>query len=160
MISSRTYKYCCEDISNIENYDKAVADTKRVWQCHHRREIQDGITIWTPAELKKVGQYYNRPANELILLTCNEHKRIHNLNMSDATRNKLATALANRNYSRVYTTASEATRKKMSIARKGQLTGSKNGMFGKCWYNNGKINVVATECPEGFVKGKLHGKKV
>ena len=86
MISSRTYKYCCEDISNIGNYDKAVADTKHVWQCHHRREIQDGVTIWTQDELKKVGQYYDRPASELILLTCSEHKRIHNLNMSDATQ--------------------------------------------------------------------------
>ena len=33
------YAYCCEDISNIENYDKAVADKDNVWQCHHKAEI-------------------------------------------------------------------------------------------------------------------------
>ena len=26
---------------------------------------------------------------------------------------------------------------------------------GKHWYNNGEINVIAKECPEGFVKGRL-----
>lgn len=26
---------------------------------------------------------------------------------------------------------------------------------GKHWYNNGEINVIASECPEGFVKGRL-----
>ena len=25
----------------------------------------------------------------------------------------------------------------------------------KGWYNNGKINIMAKECPEGFVPGRL-----
>ena len=41
MISLRTVtKYCGEDISKIENYDKAIADTTQMWICHHRLEIQ------------------------------------------------------------------------------------------------------------------------
>ena len=32
-------KFCKEDISKIENYDKAIADTTQVWDCHHRTEI-------------------------------------------------------------------------------------------------------------------------
>ena len=26
---------------------------------------------------------------------------------------------------------------------------------GKHWYNNGKITIMAKECPEGFVPGRL-----
>ena len=29
-------KFCCEDISLIENYALAVADTTQTWDCHHR----------------------------------------------------------------------------------------------------------------------------
>lgn len=37
MIPKNTYKYCREDISLIENYDKAIADkSKKRWVCHHR----------------------------------------------------------------------------------------------------------------------------
>ena len=39
----------------------------------------------------------------------------------------------------------EESKKKMSDAKKG-----------KHWYNNGKINVMTKECPEGFVPGRLH----
>lgn len=28
-------KYCYQDISLIENYDKAIADTEHMWHCHH-----------------------------------------------------------------------------------------------------------------------------
>ena len=31
-------KYCCEDISLIENYIEAVSDDSQVWHCHHRLE--------------------------------------------------------------------------------------------------------------------------
>lgn len=30
-----------------------------------------------------------------------------------------------------------------------------NGSLGMKWYNNGKENLVAYECPEGFVKGRI-----
>ena len=31
-------KFCCEDISKIENYAAAIADTTQTWECHHRME--------------------------------------------------------------------------------------------------------------------------
>ena len=31
MISKVVKRYCCEDISLIENYDKAVADNTQIW---------------------------------------------------------------------------------------------------------------------------------
>ena len=73
-----TIAYCCEDISLIENYDKAMADTTQTWHCHHRLEIQGNLTL-TAKELKLQRLYYNRPASELIFLTSKEHVRLHRL---------------------------------------------------------------------------------
>lgn len=67
-------RYCCEDISSIENYAAAVADKENVWECHHRLEDK-GISR---DELKTLGLYYKRPASELIFLTKEEHLKLHN----------------------------------------------------------------------------------
>ena len=32
-------RFCKEDLTKIENYDKAIADTTHTWHCHHRTEI-------------------------------------------------------------------------------------------------------------------------
>ena len=32
-------KFCKDDISKIENYDKAIADTTQTYECHHRLEL-------------------------------------------------------------------------------------------------------------------------
>lgn len=83
MISIRHVKeYCKEDITLIENYDKAIADTTQTWVCHHRDEVKvlpSGIkVIRTIEELKENGRYYGCPANELIFLTKSEHNTVHN----------------------------------------------------------------------------------
>ena len=70
-------KYCSDDISKIENYDKAINDTTQTWHCHHRLEIHDNGTTLSQEELKSNGMYYNRPASELIFLTRREHMRLH-----------------------------------------------------------------------------------
>ena len=62
MISEKTVKqYCKDDISLIENYDKAIADTSQTWHCHHKLEIQGEFTNSIEL-LKKCGLYYNVPA--------------------------------------------------------------------------------------------------
>ena len=83
-------KFCRDDISLIENYDKAIADTTRVWDCHHRRE-----TVLSRKDLIEIGEYYNRPACELIFLTSLEHNRLHHLGKhhSAETRKKMSEAL-------------------------------------------------------------------
>ena len=155
---NRAIKYCKNDISLIENYDKAIADKTQTWQCHHRRE-----TIYSAKELIDIGEYYNRPAEELIFLTPNEHHRLHQLGKhhSEDTRKKMSEAIKGKHHS-------EETRKKISDA----LNGENHPMFGKHhttearkkigeahkgtnWYNNGVKSIRAKTCPEGFVPGRI-----
>ena len=176
MISEkRAIKYCKEDISLIENYDKAVSDTTQMWHCHHRRE-----TIYSVKELIDIGEYYNRPACELIFLTPFDHRRLHKhgKHLSEETRKKMSAARKGKNHS-------VEARKKMSAAHKGKhhseetrkkiaeaLKGENHPLFGKHpsaearkkmsearkgkhWYNNGDTSVQAKACPEGFVPGRI-----
>lgn len=75
--------FCFEfDIKNIENYEKAKADDFKDWIIHHRLETHtsDGekrIVNLSSAELKALGMYYYRPANELVFLTRAEHTSLH-----------------------------------------------------------------------------------
>lgn len=66
-------KYCCEDISLIENYNEAINSSEK-WQCHHKLEI---TLHKTRQELIEMGLYFNRPASELICLSEKKHKQLH-----------------------------------------------------------------------------------
>lgn len=68
-------KYCIGDISEIENWDKALDDQKVVWCVHHRL----GETV-SRDELIEKGLYYHRPASELKFVTPLEHVLIHHPN--------------------------------------------------------------------------------
>ena len=77
MINERCAKsYCSEDLSLIENYALAIADTTQTWDCHHRGEILP-CGRFSVSDLKKFELYFNRPASELIFLTHSEHRRLH-----------------------------------------------------------------------------------
>lgn len=110
-------KYCKEELSKIENYDKAIADTTQIWVCHHRTEIKilpSGMTVLrSRKELKDNGRYYNCPANELIFLTQSEHRRLHDIHISEETRKKRSYSLKGKHHS-------DDTRRKMSESHKGK----------------------------------------
>lgn len=77
MISEQNAKkYCCEDISLIENYDAAIKDTTQIWDCHHRGEI---LTCgkFSARTLMENKLYWDRPASELIFLPHGLHYSIH-----------------------------------------------------------------------------------
>ena len=167
-------KFCRDDFSLIENYDKAIADNTKTWVCHHRRE-----TIYSAKELIEIGEYYNRPAEELIFLTPTDHQRLHHLGkhhseesrkkMSEArkgnpswnkgkhlsaeARKKMAEAHKGKNHS-------DETRQKIAEAHKGKNHSAETrkkmseAHKGKHWYNSGMQNVFVYECPEGFVQGR------
>lgn len=55
---------------------------------------------------------------------------------------------------------SEEHKKRLRESHKGKNIGNKNALgnknnLGKHWYHNGEINIMAKECPEGFVPGIL-----
>ena len=173
-----TFERYCKDYKNIENYEAAKKDNFKCWHCHHRLETHnsDGerrLVDITRDELIALGMYYNRPASELIFLTIYEHSSLHKPSketkkkMSDAkkgkpkseeTKKKMREANKGKHLS-------EETKKKLSEANKGKQLSeetkkklseiSKVKMKGMWWYNNGKINIRAKECPDGFIHGRL-----
>ena len=64
-------KYCCEDISLIENYYEAVNSPEK-WECHHKLGTQYSIN-----ELKEMNKYFNVNAEDLIFLSKSEHDSLH-----------------------------------------------------------------------------------
>ena len=94
MINENCVKaYCSEDISLIENYALAIADTTQTWDCHHRGEILP-CGRFSPNDLTKFGLYFNRPASELIFLTKAEHSSLHKrgVPLSEATKKAIGEA--------------------------------------------------------------------
>ena len=111
MVGKYAKKFCNEDISLIENYAKAIADSTQIWECHHRRE-----NIYSKKELLEKNEYYNRPACELIFLTKSEHRALPHKgkHRSEETKRKISEA-------RKGMKLSEEARRKMSEAQKGKI---------------------------------------
>lgn len=76
MIGRRIHKYCSDDISQIENYESAKNDNSQIWDLHHRLELGSDYEN-TTSDLKMMNLYWNRPANELIFLTRDQHMTLH-----------------------------------------------------------------------------------
>lgn len=117
--------YCCEDISNIENYELAINATD-MWECHHRLETHDENGNVRPKSisckvLQEKGLYKKRPAKELIFLSRKDH---HNLHFKGKKRNvtwgdKISAAAKKKHpESHKHT---EAQKKRLSDIRKGMV---------------------------------------
>ena len=107
--------YCRENISLIQNYDKAISDDTNMWHCHHRLG-----TVIPKKNLLEMDLYYNRPATELIFLLEKNHRLLHNKGkyISEETRKKLSEKLKGENNPRYGKHLSEETKKKISEAAK------------------------------------------
>lgn len=103
--------YCCEDISQIENYNKALNDKSQVYNIHHRLETEKNLSC---KQLKEQNRYYKVPACELIFLTKAEHNQIHFRGIKRGPRD-------------------EETKKKLSIALKGKEGNNKGKIFSSEW---------------------------
>ena len=80
-------KYCT-DYTKIENYEEALHSPLK-YDLHHRLEIDE---MQSASDLKFLHLYYHRPPEELIFLEHGEHIRLHNLNSSEETRQKISDA--------------------------------------------------------------------
>ena len=78
-----------------------------------------------------------------------ENNPIYGKHHSDETKKKTADAMKG-NKNALGCKRSEETRNKMREAAKG----NKN-VRGTRWFNNGKINIRAKECPPGFTPGRI-----
>lgn len=77
MITKNILDYCT-DYERIENYEKAIADTDNIWECHHRLEIMPFSNKTVSIDyLKKQGLYYKQSPNAFIFLTKQEHRKLH-----------------------------------------------------------------------------------
>ena len=84
MISEKTAKkYCCDDLSLIENYELAINDTTKTWDCHHRRE-----SIYSAKDLIEIGEYWKRSAAELIFVPHDQHTKLHHKGVSKGPMGK------------------------------------------------------------------------
>lgn len=168
MISKSAKDYCCEDISLIENYDAAMNDPHNTWEIHHRGEILP-CGKFSHNDLKKFGLYYNRPAKELIFLTCSDHTTLHKRGQSPwnkgvprtkAERDRISASRKGIPAWNKGKHHSEKTREKISERAKArdntrQLEAMRNAVKGSHWWNDGTKNVLAKECPVGFRKGRI-----
>lgn len=122
-------KYCCEDISKIENYAKAIADATQTWSCHHRMELitTGAVVDSTTQDLIDWGIYFNRPADELIFLTKTKHNALHykgnkytkGKKFSEEHKRKISEAKKGKKLG----PHSEERKRKMSEAHKGKKRG-------------------------------------
>lgn len=110
--------YCSDDISMIENYDKAIADKENIWHCHHRLEIGSNGERVSHKDLKRSGLYFNRPASELIFMLGSDHNKLHNKNPSEETRRKRSESCKGRQSPNKGKHLSAETKKKMSLSIK------------------------------------------
>ena len=73
MIGKHCKYLCCEDLSLVEGYAEAIADSK-MWHCHHRKSLELGLS---QKELKAAGMYFHVPAKDLIFISQSQHSKLH-----------------------------------------------------------------------------------
>ena len=162
----------------IENFEKFLitwtyseedaCEKEKFWIAEYRRRgkaeynVADGgqgglIGTWTEERRKKVSEAgkgrkaWNKDkhfSEESCIKMSEAHKGKPSCNkgkhFSDEAKNKMSEAHKGKK-------RSEDDKRNISESLKGHKAWSK----GRKWYNNGIKNVMAFECPEGFVKGRI-----
>jgi hypothetical protein len=115
-------KYC-KEYTQIENYAEAVKSPLK-YDLHHRLEISE---MQSASDLKFLHLYYHRPPEELIFLEHGEHVRLHNMNMSTDTRQRISESQKGDKNPMFGKHLSAETKQKISDARKGRHWHLENG---------------------------------
>ena len=107
-------RFCCDDISKIENYNKAVSDETQTWDCHHRAELLP-CGRFSVKDLKENGLYYNQPSERLIFLTHSDHMGLHHNGVKLSAKHIRTMSEVRKGKKK-----SEETKRKMAEAHKGK----------------------------------------
>lgn len=153
-MKARNYKRICDDIENVENYDKAKADDFKGWICHHRLETHnsDGEKRFldiSQKELIALEMYFSRPPEELIFLTRAQHNSLHKKgkHQSEETKKKISDSEKGKKCGPF----SEEHRRKLSEVKKGKKLSDEHKKHlseakkGKSTWNKGKRNCYSEE---------------
>lgn len=141
MISKNVYLYCKDDISLIENYEKAFNDKYQSWHCHHRLETELNLT---PKELIKMEMYFNRPASELIFLTKSDHRKIHNNKLTDNTKKKISDSNKGKTAWNKGIPRTEEQKRNQSLKMKGRKGKSPRDVMSPEKYDSWRNNISKT----------------
>lgn len=142
----------CKNPEEIENYELAKADNFKGWHCHHRLETMlFSGRIVGQKYLMEQGLYYNVQPSALIYMKSEEHRRLHNANKGKKRPDLADYNRKNKKEQVPWNKGLHYKNEKISRALKGKTGCNK----GRHWYNNGVINIMAFECPDGFVKGHI-----
>lgn len=174
----RAERYCCEDISKIENYELAKKDNFKGWCCHHRLETHNSDSErraidMSQKELLALDMYYDRPANELIFMKQCEHTYLHHIGKPKPKSELARKHISEAQIGKKGKPMTEENKKILSERMKGNTFGKANKgrtspnkgipmseeqkqkISSLKWWNNGVVNKRSVECPEGFVAGRL-----
>lgn len=128
-------------------------------QKRHHSEVTKGKPAWNKGKSGYLSEESRKKMSEAKKgkTTWNKGKRL-----SEKTKRKISETLKGRHHTEETKRKmserchSDETRKKMSEAHKGKVAWNKGNKGILHWYNNGEISILAKECPEGFVKGRLY----
>ena len=155
-----------------------TADELKALDMYYNRPADEliFIPIYEHSRLHMKGKHLSEETKKKIGAASKGNKNALGYRHTDEAKNKIAEAMKGENnpfYGRHHT---EETRKKLKEARKGKHLGKDNSFYGKHhseetkkrigaankvrmkgmrFFNNGKINIRAKECPDGFVPGRI-----
>ena len=155
-----------------------TADELKALDMYYNRPADELIfmTIYEHSRLHMKGKHLSEETRKKIGSAQKGNKYALGHKHSEEAKNKIEEAMKGEKNPFYGKHHSEDARKKMREARKGKHLGKDNSFYGKHhseeskkrigainkvkmkgmrFFNNGKINIRAKECPEGFVPGKI-----
>lgn len=155
-----------------------TADELKALDMYYNRPADELIfmTIYEHSRLHMKGKHLSEETKKKIGAASKGNKYALGYKHSEEAKNKIAEAMKGEKNSFYGKHHTEEAKKKNSEAHKGKYAGAGNPFYGKThseetrkkigeinkvkmkgmrFFNNGKINIRAKECPDGFVPGRI-----
>lgn len=155
-----------------------TADELKALDMYYNRPADELIflTIYEHSRLHMKGKHRSEETRRKISEASKGNKYALGYHHTDEAKNKISEAMKGEKNSFYGKHHSEESKNKISTAKKGKHLGKDNPFYGKThseevrkkigainkvkmkgmrFFNNGKINIRAKECPDGFVPGRI-----